>query len=219
MTTEQPENDPYRKPPPGGTEGGAGAWPGGSSDPYGVPPPGRGDPYGAPPPGGPYEGGAYGSPYGSPGPGGDPLAGMPPLANRGKRLVARIIDGLIIGIPLGLLTALVPLGFNRGDNGGGYWPQVVYIVVYLVYEGLMLTQSGQTVGKKAMHIRVAMLEHGGVPQGGPGWFRAALYSVPLLVPCLGFLFWLVNVLYCTWDRPYQQCVHDKAARTVVVEAR
>ena len=39
-----------------------------------------------------------------------------------------------------------------------------------------------------------------------------------MVPCCGFIFWLVNVLNCTWDKPYQQCIHDKVAQTVVVEA-
>jgi hypothetical protein len=37
-----------------------------------------------------------------------------------------------------------------------------------------------------------------------------------VVPCCGFIFWLINVLWCTWDDPYHQCIHDKAAKTVVV---
>ncbi|MFK4273751.1 RDD family protein, partial [Streptomyces milbemycinicus] len=51
-----------------------------------------------------------------------------------------------------------------------------------------------------------------------GWVRAAVYALPEIVPCCGFLFWLINVLWCTWDRPYRQCLHDKAAKTVVVSA-
>ncbi|KOG89008.1 hypothetical protein ADK38_16620, partial [Streptomyces varsoviensis] len=96
---------------------------------------------------------------------------------------------------------------------------VIISVVYFVYEGLMLTSRGQTVGKRMMKIRVAMLENGAVPAGRPGWARAAVYSLPEIVPCCGFIFWLVNVLWCTWDKPYQQCLHDKGARTVVVAAR
>ncbi|MBB1256204.1 RDD family protein [Streptomyces sp. OF3] len=143
---------------------------------------------------------------------------MPPLASRGRRLVARIIDWLIVGIPLTLITAPFFGTFNWDtDNTGGQWGQgLLYVLVYLVYEGLMLTSRGQTLGKMAMKIRVGMLENGAVPAGSPGWTRAAVYSLPNLVPCIGTLFWLVNVLYCTWDKPYQQCVHDKAAKTVVV---
>lgn len=203
------------------TTGGPYGEPPGSSPP---PPPGSGSPYGAPPPppgdqtprygGGPYDS----NPYGDMGGAADPLAGMPPLANRGKRLLARIIDALIIGIPVGVILGLT-LGnlTNASNNGPTYVQEGIYTVVYLIYEGWMLSRSGQTVGKKLMKIRVAMLENGEVP-GGMGWFRAAVYQVPLLVPCIGFIFWLVNVLFCTWDKPYQQCLHDKAVRTVVVEA-
>ncbi|WP_369208700.1 RDD family protein, partial [Streptomyces sp. PU-14G] len=182
-------------------------------------------PYPPPPPGGGgYGGGGYDNPYDNPygGPAGaaDPLAGMPPLASRGKRLLARIIDALLIGIPVGIIAGLIEGGYSydNGYDGYAYWPQLAYTVVYLVYEGLMLTTSGQTVGKKLMRIRVAMLQNGAVPAGSPGWLRAAVYQIPPLVPCIGFLFWLVNVLFCTWDKPYQQCLHDKAARTVVVAA-
>jgi uncharacterized RDD family membrane protein YckC len=235
MSTEQPENDPFRKPEQGQGQdsgqgpgrwqgesrsqgqGGGGQAPGSPSDPgapYGTPPP-------PPPPpesGGAQGGGSpYDNPYGGTAGSVDPLAGMAPLASRGKRLLARIIDALIVGIPLGLVIGLAESGYSS-DTGRTYWQQGVYILVYLVYEGLMLTTSGQTVGKKLMRIRVAMLKDGAVPAGSPGWFRAVVYSLPMLVPCLGFLFWLVNVLFCTWDQPYHQCVHDKAARTVVVAA-
>jgi uncharacterized RDD family membrane protein YckC len=162
---------------------------------------------------------ANGSPYGDYDDGTDPLADMPPLAHLGRRLVARIIDGLIIGIPVGLVMALIlgtyyPMGDGSDARSSAF--TLAYVLVYFVYEGLMLTHYGQTLGKKAMKIRVAMLETGATPVGRPGWARAATYALPEIVPCCGFVFWLVNVLWCTWDRPYRQCLHDKVARTVVV---
>ncbi|OEU97598.1 hypothetical protein AN217_06655 [Streptomyces qinglanensis] len=245
MSTDQPENDPFRKPqepgqepqrpatggqPPGQEPPGAGAPPpGGPGTPYGNPPPppaggGPGEGYGGgygggPGPGGPGSGGGspYDNPYGGPAGAADPLAGMAPLASRGKRLVARIIDALLVAIPVGIIAGVVEGGYST-DTGIDYWPQLSYTLVYFLYEGLMLTNSGQTVGKKLMRVRVAMLQNGAVPAGGPGWLRAAVYQIPPLVPCVGSLFWLVNVLFCTWDKPYQQCLHDKAARTVVVAA-
>ncbi|MBQ0862865.1 RDD family protein [Streptomyces sp. RK75] len=250
MSTEQPENDPFRKrqdpqepqeseqprsPGPGqgpqrpgaggqapGQEppGGGSPPPGGPGMPYGDPPP---PPTGGGPAGGPGGGygGGYGSPYDNPygGPAGaaDPLAGMAPLASRGRRLLARIIDALLIAIPIGIIAGVVEGGYST-DTGISYWPQLGYTLAYFLYEGLMLTNSGQTVGKRLMRIRVAMLQNGAVPAGSPGWLRVAVYQIPPLVPCVGSLFWLVNVLFCTWDKPYQQCLHDKAARTVVVAA-
>ncbi|WP_104531084.1 RDD family protein [Streptomyces specialis] len=172
------------------------------------------DPYGA----SPYGTHPYGAnPYGGAGGAVDPLAGMPPLASLGRRLLARIIDALLVGIPVTLL--LWPtMGDYEFDNGGGnsYLQQTIVLLVYFVYEGVMLSARGQTVGKILMRVRVAMLADGAVPHGAPGWTRAGVYSLPQLVPCFGFLFWLVNALFCTWDRPYRQCLHDKAAKTVVV---
>ena len=73
------------------------------SRPYG------GDPYG----------GSPGSPYGGP----DPLAGMPPLAPFGKRLAARVIDVLIIAIPLAILSLGVG-GFDWSSDGGDEWATI-----------------------------------------------------------------------------------------------
>jgi uncharacterized RDD family membrane protein YckC len=78
----------------------------------------------------------------------------------------------------------------------------------------MLSRDGQTVGKKVMNIRVAMLADGSSPTNQAGWTRAAVYTVPAVL-CCG-LWWLVNGMFGVFDRPYRQCIHDKAARTVVV---
>ncbi|WP_432014763.1 RDD family protein [Streptomyces cucumeris] len=184
------------------------------SDPFAKHPPTEGTSEGT---GG--TGGTNGTPYGEHRDEGDPLAGMPPLAHLGRRLIARIIDALLIGIPVGLIMAAILGGYDPVDGSArSSSVTVVYALVYFVYEGLMLTRYGQTVGKKAMKIRVAMLENGQPPVGQPGWVRAGVYALPEIVPCCGFIFWLINVLWCTWDRPYRQCLHDKAAKTVVVSA-
>ncbi|MEU3960523.1 RDD family protein [Streptomyces buecherae] len=210
-----------------GAQGGQGGPPGGG--PYNGSP-GGGSPYGGPH-GGPYgdqPGGGYGGvpPYGQDPYGGDPyggaadpLAGMPPLGGLGRRLVARIVDGLIVAIPVSVIMLLSFGGYDPtdpDDTGKSSATQIVFALVYFVYEGLMLTTRGQTVGKKLMKLRVAMLNNGANPTGQPGWFRAGTYALPQIVPCCGFLFWLVNILWCTWDRPYRQCLHDKVAKTVVV---
>ncbi|MEK8171097.1 RDD family protein [Streptomyces sp. M19] len=96
---------------------------------------------------------------------------------------------------------------------------VITFVTYFLYEGALLARSGQTLGKKALRIRVAMLADGDVP-GRQGWSRAAVYALPgtLCWALVGTLFWLCNVLWQLRDRPFHQCLHDKAARTVVVSA-
>jgi uncharacterized RDD family membrane protein YckC len=222
MSTENPDNDPFRKhgssdrppdeprepPPPGSPYGGPPPPPSGGYGPHGT----QGSPYG----GAPGEEGPYGQ---------DPLAGMPPLPSRGRRLLARIIDWLIVFVPVYLVAVPVAgSGYDYGDGGtsltgtGSWVVEAVAWVLYFVYEGLMLGWRGQTVGKMALRLRVASLRDGSVPDGNAAWIRSAVYALPLIIPCFGFVFWLMNVLSCTWDRPYRQCVHDKAAKTVVVPA-
>lgn len=194
-SNQPPPEEPFPKKPEG--EGS------GTGSPYDrMPPP-------PPPP-------SHEAPYGEPQ--ADPLAGMPPLASRLRRLAARIIDALLVGIPVGAVLALAFGGYDYNDQGRIFSQEIIYTLVYLAYEGTMLSSRGQTFGKKWMKIRVALLENGEIPHGQPGWARAATYSLPTVVPCCGSIFWLVNVLWCTWDKPYHQALHDKVAKTVVVEA-
>lgn len=169
----------------------------------------------APPPGNEYGDNPYGDAFGAR----DPLTGMPPLASRLRRLVARVIDALLVAVVSLLIIPPLLGGYDEMTEGGTYLQGAATVLIYFVYDGVMLTTRGQTVGKMAMRIRVGMLDDGSVPSGGPGWLRAAVYALPQLVPYIGFPFWLINVLFCTWDQPYHQCLHDKAAKTVVVDAR
>ncbi|MFJ3879440.1 RDD family protein [Streptomyces sp. NPDC090077] len=234
---DRPEDDPFLKKPPEPTPP-----PGGS--PYGSPPPGGGGYPPPPPPGGggypppppppPPYGGGPGDPYGGGGGYGmpDPLAGMPPLADFGKRLAARVIDTLIVGVPLFLVQ--LPFGNRRyvvdtdkGEDvtevisksygGSGLVWTLIAIIAYVGYDWWLTKKNGQTVGKKAMGLRVAMLNDGSVPPSGPALGRAAVLWVPTLVCC--FCLWpLALIVSMLVDKPYRQALHDKVAKTVVVTA-
>ncbi|GAA2343562.1 RDD family protein [Streptomyces violaceusniger] len=151
--------------------------------------------------------------------------GMPPLATPGQRFAARLIDIVILGaIWTVALTATGALQYTMDhpgeqDMGKVTLALIITMALYFGYEGVMLARSGQTLGKKALRIRVAMLSDGNVP-AGQGWVRAAVYVLPgMLIPLLvGTVFWLVNSASLLWDKPFQRCLHDKAARTVVVSA-
>ncbi|MET4926353.1 RDD family protein, partial [Streptomyces sp. PSRA5] len=202
-------------------------------EPYGgANPPPPGDPYGGtnpPPPGDPYGGSAPpppGDPYG----GNDPLRGMPPLATVGKRVLARIVDLIVVAIPLALIS--IPFNvFNRwsdesnswndtvnGMNGGGQWVfRIITIVAYVGYDTMMTQRGGQTLGKKLFKTRVGMLNDGRVPDSRTSFLRAVVLWVPALVCCA--CFWpLLLLILLLLDRPYRQGLHDKAAKTVVVSA-
>lgn len=247
MSNDQPppgppsDEDPLRKrpqePPPSGGEGqppppgggpsgspgdsGGGAGPGGGS-PYDTPGGGAGGP-GGPYGGGqppPYEPGPYGGAYG----GADPLAGMPPLAPFGKRFLARLVDILIIAVPLAVLSLLFG-GWEWTTDGEEFTDQVntgrqwiwtiVSLAAYIGYDTLMIRRDGRTVGKRLMNLRVAMLNDGRTPDTGASALRAVVLWVPALVCCY-CVWWLVILITVVSDRPYKQGLHDKAAKTVVV---
>jgi uncharacterized RDD family membrane protein YckC len=153
----------------------------------------------------------------------DQPSGMAPLATPGRRFLARVIDTVIL-IVLDLLVSSAVLGADVDHpRDAPYGKQVLVgmltFAIYFAYEGAMTAARGQTLGKIALRIRAARLADGAVP-GSAGWTRAAVYALPgvLSAIVIGPLFWLVDSLWCLWDRPYRQCLHDKAARTVVVAA-
>ncbi|MCJ1677100.1 RDD family protein [Streptomyces sp. APSN-46.1] len=235
---EPPEEDPFLKKPQEPTP------PSGGS-PYGSPPPPPGAPGGPggpgapgggaghggfPPP--PYGGGGAGDPYGGGGGMPDPLAGMPPLADFGRRLAARVIDVLIVTIPLFLIQ--LPFGTQRyvvdtskGEDvteviaksydGSGLLWTLIGIVAYVGYDWWFTKKDGRTLGKKSMGLRVAMLNDGSVPPSNASLSRAAVLWVPTLVCC--FCLWpLALIVSMLVDKPYKQALHDKVAKTVVVKS-
>ncbi|BAJ28658.1 hypothetical protein KSE_28470 [Kitasatospora setae KM-6054] len=137
---------------------------------------------------------------------------MPALGGWGARIVARVVDYLMVQV-IALLVLLPFLHFDQQSGWiGSFW---FSCALYLVYEGLMLSRDGQTLGKKLMKIRVAMLADGARPSPAAAWSRTATFIVPALI-CCGGLWWIVDGLFGVFDKPYRQCVHDKAAKTVVV---
>ncbi|MFF5971712.1 RDD family protein [Streptomyces sp. NPDC012769] len=217
---QPPEDDPFRKrpPEPGGPPPSGGPPPGGpaSQGPYGSPYDNN-----MPPPPPPY--GGYGGGYG----GADPLAGMPPLAESGRRIVARIIDWLIIAIPLAIIGIPFKVYERAGDdndfgdtvnslNGGGQLIfQLITIVAYVAYDTVMTAKNGQTLGKKLMKLRVAMLNDGSTPSMNASLIRAIVLWLPALI-CCACLWPLLLLILILVDKPYKQGLHDKAAKTVVV---
>jgi len=121
-----------------------------------------------------------------------------PRANFGQRLVAAIIDTIIVGIPGGILEVAL--------KRPGYGIAIVLGVAY--YGWLEGSPSGQTVGKRVMSIRVYDFRVGG-PIGtgrGIGRYFARIVSA---IPCLLGYWWML------WDKE-KQCWHDKLVGSVVV---
>jgi uncharacterized RDD family membrane protein YckC len=134
--------------------------------------------------------------YDAPGTGGGPSG---PRASVGIRFVAALIDGIIVGLVSYVLQLLL------GQAVGG----ALGIVAGLAYWGYLEgSPSGQTVGKRAMNIRVIDFATGGPLGTGKALIRY-VGRIISSIPCALGYFWAI------WDKE-KQTWHDKIAGTVVV---
>ncbi|WP_405629224.1 RDD family protein [Streptomyces sp. NBC_00016] len=220
---EPPEDDPFRKRPPQQEP---------PQPPYGQPPSGAGqgspydaphDPYGSgpgqPPP---YGGGPQGGdPYG--GYPADPLSGMPPLADSGKRTLARIIDMILVFIVVSLLAwafgvAQYTVDADDIEFGKTFGRELLAAILYVAYDTILTAKSGQTLGKKWLGMRVANLDNGSTPSAQTSLIRALVLWVPFAF-CCACVWTAICGGWSYFDKPYKQGLHDKAAKTVVVSTR
>ncbi|WP_369169695.1 RDD family protein [Streptomyces sp. R28] len=213
---QPPEDDPFRKQPPPPEGSGS---PYGQQPPYGdqPPPPSGGGPSG----GGPYGGGPYGGdPYGGGGYPTDPLAGMPPLADSGKRTLARIIDMILVAVVVWLLTwgfgvTEYNVDADEVEYGKSFLQSLVAVLLFIGYDTFMTVRTGQTLGKKLLNMRVANLDNGATPSVQTALIRAAVLWIPFAF-CCACIWTAICGGWSFFDRPYKQGLHDKAAKTVVV---
>lgn len=161
-----------------------------------------------------------------------------PLANFGDRFLAVLIDGAIgAGVAMAIMIPTVILVFvavipsnpesmtqadaNAAAGRAFLWMMLAYGVVFLLLLALSywyyverLWPTGQTVGKKVMKIRIVPLEPATTLTRGMAAKRFLIGQIAAgFVPGLHYL----DGLWQLWDKPYQQCLHDKYARTVVVK--
>jgi len=121
-----------------------------------------------------------------------------PRAGFGARLGAALIDNvmlLAVFVVVLLLTNVAVAYAVLLIGGAVYWS---------LMEG---GPTGQTLGKKALSIRVVDFNTGGAIGGGRGFLRY-IGRIPSSIFYLGYL-WML------WD-PQKQTWHDKIAGTVVV---
>ena len=141
-------------------------------------------------------------------PTGAPSSGGPtgPRAGFWARLGAFIIDLIVVGI-LGFVLIIAGV---VADSGGliaiGYLVWLALFVAYEIY--FHGSASGQTLGKRAVGIRVVDFA-----TGGPiGYGRATLRMVGRII---SGTFCYLGYLWMLWDKE-KQTWHDKMANDVVV---
>ncbi|GAA4620739.1 hypothetical protein GCM10023196_005910 [Actinoallomurus vinaceus] len=141
------------------------------------------------------------------------------VAEPSQRLVARIIDTLIVGVPIGTGAAEL---FPR-ETAQTVVAPIAFAVVFFLYEAVQLAIWGRTVGKRLTGLRVISVT-GERPTVVQAMIRSAIYALPPAarpVPVLNVLaaiFWLAeNGLL--FEGSYRQALHDRAAGTLVIDVR
>lgn len=151
------------------------------------------------------------------------------LASIARRAGARVIDaGLlgIVGFAVILPFMIAAVGLDEpGSHGKGaaVWSGpaifgwvVVVAVIPFAYEALQLALWGQTLGKRALSLRV-IAETGEPMPPAQAVGRAAVNNVLYLFGCgVGTL---MAYLWAIWDEPLHQALHDRLTSTVVVDDR
>ncbi len=150
--------------------------------------------------------------------------GERPLAERGTRLVAQLLDGLagivivvpaIIGAVLGAVLGGI-LGIDEATGVGAVLGGIGGAIALVVYQLRLLAAEGQTIGKRAMKIRIVDVEDG----SNPGitrsfWVRGFVNGIIASVPYLGTLYAIADIGFIFRDD--RRCIHDHLAKTVVVK--
>jgi uncharacterized RDD family membrane protein YckC len=134
----------------------------------------------------------------------------------GRRVVATIIDGFVIG---GIYAAMAGMfGTITTDGGAGHWVAtmpvagtVAYAVVVVLYFVLLEGYRGQTLGKMVVGIKVVGETTGAPPGLAAATVRTALRLVD------GFASYFVAFIAVVVTAKRQR-LGDMAAHTLVVRA-
>ena len=134
------------------------------------------------------------------------------IASRSKRMAAFVIDDIVISVffviifydQLTTLKDPMALSLFLQNN------LIVFLLLKVLYQTFFVWYNGMTPGKMLVKIRVVEMDGGYIPSFGTALLRALLRVVSESFFYLGYLMAYFN--------PLVQTLHDKLAKTVVVNA-
>jgi uncharacterized RDD family membrane protein YckC len=149
----------------------------------------------------------------------DPTAPME-LADRGTRLAAAIVDGIIIGcmwyLPF-VVAMIVGGGFDAdGPDGGVILGGALFatagFAVWCWFTVRYVLANGQSIAKRMLGIKVVRSDGSPVSLGRIFWLRNVVNGL------LGIIgpYQIVDWLFIFGES--RQCLHDKLADTIVIRA-
>ena len=149
----------------------------------------------------------------------DPAAGLTP-ASRGVRLAAVILDGIVVmtAVYVPIIVGLVASGLAPSETKApgallaGVGVAGIGFVLWVVFTVMYVSANGQTIAKKWLSIRVVRVDGTRATLGRIFWLRNFLNVALSLIP----LYSIIDSLFILSES--RQCLHDKIADTIVVNA-
>lgn len=170
-----------------------------------------------------------------------------PLATPGARLLARLVDIGLVSLLNLVVNGWFAYQFwqevapvfsevwrraqvgdtsteglpTAGEQAGNLLLAMVFIAaaLWFAYEVPAVANTGQTVGKRLLRIKVVRLESPDALSFGRSFRRWNTMGFPVLLWwCfgVGFLLQALDAMFVLIDRPLHQALHDKSAHTAVV---
>ncbi len=146
-----------------------------------------------------------------------------PLAGRGRRLTATLIDMLLVpllSVLLIMLTDVLEDAEDYANNQWAIWVLLLAIASYLLLNGYGLWRHGQTLGKRIMGIAIVTTNH---QTPAPLWKLICLRALFFPVLFLGLLSAALSplALLPILDQVFifgndRRCLHDYLSGTTVI---
>lgn len=166
-------------------------------------------------------------------------AAPPDVASRWSRLGGFVADIVVLTVvtgPLLVPAALARLEYHdalekaaadptaQGPAALPFWTSewflsLVLAVVFAIYRVPQVAGFGRTLGHRIFGVRVVTFTGASRVGFGRALLRYLLFYGINVVPVLGPIVTFVSYVWCLFDKPYRQCLHDKAAGTYVVSTR
>ena len=149
---------------------------------------------------------------------GSPVADEQEMAGRGSRFVGAFVDNLCYGlcggaiIAVGAATGMIDFA-NQLQIQGAFLLGMLPLAILQWY---LITNSGQSIGKKAASTRILRYESGELPGFAKGVvLRGWVPGIIGVIPIVGGLFGLIDALWIFGAE--KRCLHDLIAGTKVVK--
>jgi uncharacterized RDD family membrane protein YckC len=140
------------------------------------------------------------------------------IATIGKRATAYFIDDMIVSIFLFIIfyEQLFKI-YQQMQGSGDLTPIIIYlqentlifVLLRIIYQTFFIWQSGMTPGKRIVKIKVIEKDSGNIPSFGVAFLRASVRIISESIFYIGYILAFFN--------PLVQTLHDKIAKTVVVD--